>query len=63
MRTDRASIEKRAILTPHHRLRVFLSSPLVDLVPGRWAALDAIERMRLIPVVPEAGVRPDPART
>ena len=54
--------EDRAILTPDQRLRVFISSTLTEMAPERRAARDAVERLRLIPVMFEAGARPHPPR-
>jgi hypothetical protein len=55
-------MEERAILTPDQRLRVFISSTLTELAPERRSAGTAIERLRLVPVVFEAGARPHPPR-
>jgi predicted ATPase len=51
-----------AIRTPDQRLRVFVSSTLRELEPERRAARNAIERMRLAPVMFELGARPHPPR-
>lgn len=48
------------IRTPDQRLRVFVSSTLQELAPERVAARDAIERLRLVPVMFELGARPHP---
>ena len=56
-----ASDEPR-ILTPDQRPRVFISSTLQELADERAAAREAIEAMRLIPVMFELGARPHPAR-
>ncbi|WP_354495639.1 DUF4062 domain-containing protein [Mycetocola sp. 2940] len=52
----------RPIRTPDQRLRVFVSSTLRELEPERRAARDAIERLRLAPVMFELGARPHPPR-
>ena len=46
------------IRTPDQRLRVFISSTLVELGPERVAVRAAIEKLRLIPVLFEGGARP-----
>jgi predicted ATPase len=51
------------ILTPDQRLRVFVSSTLSELRGERQAARAAIESLKLIPVMFEAGARPHPPRT
>src|SRR5918992_2078823 len=51
------------ILTPDQRLRVFVSSTLSELRAERQAARAAIESLKLIPVMFEAGARPHPPRT
>jgi len=50
------------IRTPDQRLRIFVSSTLQELVDERVAAREAIERIRLIPVMFEMGARPHPPR-
>jgi predicted ATPase len=50
------------IRTPDHRLRVFVSSTLRELEPERRAAREAIESLRLAPVMFELGARPHPPR-
>ena len=50
------------IRTPDHRVRVFVSSTLAELAAERAAAREAIERLRLIPVLFELGARPHPPR-
>jgi predicted ATPase len=50
------------ILTPDQRPRVFISSTLQELADERAAAREAIEALRLIPVMFELGARPHPAR-
>jgi predicted ATPase len=51
-----------AIRTPDQRLRVFVSSTLVELAAERSAARAAIEQLRLAPVMFESGARPHPAQ-
>jgi uncharacterized protein DUF4062 len=51
-----------AIRTPDQRLRVFVSSTLEELAAERAAARQAIERLRLTPVMFELGARPHPPR-
>jgi predicted ATPase len=55
--SDRGS---RIIHTPDQRLRVFVSSTLQELADERKAARDAIEQLRLAPVMFELGARPHP---
>src|SRR5512138_3062933 len=50
------------ILTPDNRLRVFISSTLKELAEEREAVHQAILKLRLLPVMFEAGARPHPAR-
>jgi predicted ATPase len=50
------------IATPDRRLRVFVSSTLVELAAERAAAREAIESLRLTPVLFELGARPHPPR-
>src|SRR5512135_901995 len=50
------------IHTPDQRLRVFVSSTLQELADERTAAREAIERLRLTPVMFELGARPHPPR-
>jgi predicted ATPase len=54
--------EPAVIRTPDQRLRVFVSSTLGELAPERAAARQAIERLRLVPVMFELGARPHPPR-
>ena len=49
-------------LTPDQRLRVFVSSTLGELADERVAAREAINRLRLTPVLFELGARPHPPR-
>jgi predicted ATPase len=51
---------KRIIHTPDQRLRVFVSSTLQELADERKAARDAVEQLRLAPVMFELGARPHP---
>jgi predicted ATPase len=50
------------IRTPDQRLRVFVSSTLRELESERRAARQAIDRLRLAPVMFELGARPHPPR-
>jgi predicted ATPase len=50
------------IRTPDQRLRVFVSSTLEELADERDAAIDAIRRLHLAPVLFELGARPHPPR-
>jgi predicted ATPase len=50
------------ILTPDRRVRVFVSSTLEELAEERAAARQAIENLRLTPVMFELGARPHPPR-
>ena len=51
------------IVTPDQRVRVFVSSTLDELAAERVAAREAIEALRLIPVLFELGARPHPPRS
>jgi predicted ATPase len=51
------------ILTPDQRLRVFVSSTLVELAAEREAVRRAVEALELTPVMFELGARPHPPRT
>ena len=51
-----------AIRTPDQRLRVFVSSTLVELADERAAVARAISALRLTPVMFELGARPHPPR-
>jgi predicted ATPase len=55
-RTERA----RLIATPDQRLRVFISSTMVELAAERRAVREAVSRLRLIPVLFELGARAHP---
>ena len=50
------------IRTPDQRLRVFVSSTLQELADERAACKEAIQRIRLTPVMFEMGARPHPPR-
>jgi predicted ATPase len=52
----------RLIRTPDQRLRVFVSSTLQEVVDERKAAREAIEHLRLAPVMFELGARPHPPK-
>jgi class 3 adenylate cyclase len=49
-----------AIRTPDQRLRVFVSSTLGELAPERAVVREAIDALRLTPVMFELGARPHP---
>jgi predicted ATPase len=52
-----------ALIAPHdRRVRVFVSSTLVELAAEREAAREAITALRLTPVMFELGARPHPPR-
>ena len=51
-----------SIRTPDQRLRVFVSSTLRELAEDRLAVREAIEELRLTPVMFEQGARPHPPR-
>lgn len=51
-----------SIRTPDQRLRVFVSSTLGELADERRAVREAIESLRLTPVMFEQGARPHPPR-
>src|SRR5262245_51472 len=51
------------IATTDRRLRVFLSSTLQELAEERRAAREAIESLRLVPVMFELGARPHPPQS
>ena len=51
-----------AIRTPDQRLRVFVSSTLQELAEERAASEQAIQHLRLTPVMFELGARPHPPR-
>ena len=61
--TVRPQVPGRPVIrTPDQRLRVFISSTLDELAPERSAAREAIEQLRLTPVLFELGARPHPPR-
>src|SRR5215471_6780513 len=55
--------ETELILTPDQRVRVFISSTLMELAEERAAARRAIQRLHLVPVWYESGARPHPPRS
>jgi predicted ATPase len=57
-----AAAEPPTIRTPDQRLRVFVSSTLVELADERRAAAAAISALGLTPVMFELGARPHPPR-
>lgn len=59
---SRAPVAPVPIRTPDQRLRVFVSSTLGELAAERAAAREAIEGLRLAPVMFELGARPHPPR-
>src|SRR5262245_37254697 len=52
----------QTIRTPDQRVRIFVSSTLQELAEERTAAKDAIQKMRLTPVMFEMGARAHPPR-
>lgn len=62
--TQAAAVAARRVVirTPDQRLRVFVSSTLEELALERSAAREAIEHLRLAPVMFELGARPHPPR-
>ncbi|HEX8684613.1 MAG TPA: tetratricopeptide repeat protein [Ardenticatenaceae bacterium] len=60
--TESPANERVVIRTPDQRLRVFVSSTLQELAEERAAARQAIEQLRLAPVMFELGARPHPPR-
>ncbi len=50
------------ILTPDNRLHVFISSTLKELAEEREAVRQSVLKLRLLPVMFEAGARPHPAQ-
>jgi predicted ATPase len=57
-----AGRQDSGIRTPDQRLRVFVSSTLQELAPERASAREAIEQLRMAPVMFESGARPHPAQ-
>ena len=55
-------MQKAVIRTPDQRVRVFVSSTLGELAAERLAVKQAIEALRLIPVMFELGARSHPPR-
>jgi predicted ATPase len=53
----------RAILTPDQRVRVFVSSTMEELAAERAAVREAVDRLRLSPVLFELGARAHPPRS
>lgn len=51
------------IRTPDQRLRVFISSTLGEMAVDRRSAREAVEQLRLTPVMFELGARPHPPRS
>ncbi|MGB8223167.1 MAG: DUF4062 domain-containing protein [Polyangiales bacterium] len=62
LRAAPITMKTSVIRTPDQRLRVFVSSTLGELAPERRAVRQAIERLRLIPVMFELGARSHPPR-
>lgn len=58
----RSGEQQRVIRTPDQRLRVFVSSTLKEMAEEREAARQAIESLRLSPILFELGARPHPAQ-
>jgi len=58
----RGHMTNHLIRTPDQRLRVFVSSTLQELADERRAARQAIEQLRLAPVMFELGARPHPPK-
>lgn len=50
------------IITPDQRLRVFISSTILELAEERKQVRDIIEQLRMTPVFFESGARPHPPR-
>jgi predicted ATPase len=61
-RSGRRYADRVAIQTPDQRVRVFVSSTMQELAPERRAVREAIESLRLTPVMFELGARPHPPR-
>jgi predicted ATPase len=57
-----ATGEETVIRTPDQRVRVFVSSTLAELAAERQAVREAVNRLRLVPVMFELGARPHPPR-
>src|SRR5512146_1469379 len=56
------SKKPHVILTPDSRLRVFISSTLKELAEEREVVRQSVLKLRLLPIMFEAGARPHPAR-
>jgi TolB-like protein/Tfp pilus assembly protein PilF len=56
------SVGSAVIRTPDQRLRVFVSSTMQELARERGAAVEAIQNLKLTPVLFELGARPHPPR-
>ena len=57
-----AAGQDAVIRTPDQRVRIFVSSTLAELGAERQAVRDAVNRLRLVPVMFELGARPHPPR-
>ena len=57
-----ATGQDAVIRTPDQRLRVFVSSTMQELAAERQAVQEAVNRLRLVPVMFELGARPHPPR-
>lgn len=62
MSTEPDPSRPNVILTPDSRLRVFISSTLKELAEEREVVRQSVLKLRLLPVMFEAGARPHPAR-
>ena len=60
--TPATPAQDSTIRTPDQRLRVFVSSTLQELAPERGAVREAVEKLRLTPVMFELGARSHPPR-
>jgi predicted ATPase len=60
--TAQTASRPEVIHTPDQRVRVFVSSTLQELAPERDAAREAVDQLRLVPVMFELGARPHPPR-
>jgi predicted ATPase len=57
-----ATGQDAVIRTPDQRVRVFVSSTMAELAAERQAVREAVNRLRLVPVMFELGARPHPPR-
>ena len=57
-----AAGQDAVIRTPDQRVRVFISSTLRELSAERQAVREAVNRLRLVPVMFELAARPHPPR-